>query len=147
MRICTKCGEHKPLMEFRPHMRKCRRCEDANDTKLCPKCGRELSTSDFTRNRSKRSGLNSWCKKCSSEARGYRPQDYVPAYSLTDLRYRPAEQLLEELTLRQLSAALGMCRDTLAPMKRDPSACVDTAIEWDDEKVAKVRAWIDRQVA
>jgi hypothetical protein len=33
-------------------------------SKRCPKCGFPKSTSEFTKNKSKKSGLASWCKKC-----------------------------------------------------------------------------------
>ncbi len=65
-------------------------------------------------------------------------------YSLEELRYHPAEHLLEALTTRQLGVALGVNKDTLGPMKRDPSACVDTGVEWDDEKIVRVRRWLER---
>ena len=35
--------------------------------KKCTKCGRELPLSEFTKNKSRRDGLQVWCKSCRSE--------------------------------------------------------------------------------
>jgi hypothetical protein len=36
-------------------------------TKICSKCGRELPLSEFTKNKSRKDGLQAWCKSCRSE--------------------------------------------------------------------------------
>lgn len=39
------------------------------ETKVCPKCGRELPLSDFYNDRSKKDGKESNCKECRKEHR------------------------------------------------------------------------------
>jgi hypothetical protein len=36
------------------------------ETKVCPKCGRELPTTSFYPNNRAKDGLNSYCKECSN---------------------------------------------------------------------------------
>ena len=36
-------------------------------TKVCAKCRRELPLSEFTKNKSRRDGLQNWCKSCRKE--------------------------------------------------------------------------------
>ena len=37
------------------------------DTKICSKCGMELPTSEFSKDKSKKDGLFCWCKECKKQ--------------------------------------------------------------------------------
>jgi hypothetical protein len=38
------------------------------ETKICPKCGKELPVSEFSKNRKAKDGLQSQCKSCQKAA-------------------------------------------------------------------------------
>ena len=47
-----------------------------NETKQCPRCGEEKPLTEFTRNRTRPDGWQSWCKPCDAEyAREYREEN------------------------------------------------------------------------
>lgn len=65
-------------------------------TKVCPKCGRELPTSEFNKSSKNKDGLQSWCRECQREA-----QKRVP--KIKDVR---SDNPLSAYTPRQLMAEL-----------------------------------------
>jgi hypothetical protein len=64
-------------------------------------------------------------------------------YDLSELRYRPLEQILEVLTCRQLGEALGISHSTASFILRDPFAFVDTKQELDDQADQKIRRYLE----
>ena len=87
-KVCSKCGERKPVSEFYKSSRTadslqcwCKSCHRAaqgqnrqrlkdegptiiRTTKVCPKCGEEKPVSEFNKSTSRVDGLTSWCKAC-----------------------------------------------------------------------------------
>ena len=47
-----------------------------NKTKICTKCDRELSIDNFSKDKTRKDGLYSWCKECSSK--------YIQTYQQTN---------------------------------------------------------------
>ncbi len=43
------------------------------ETKTCTRCGQEKSTMDFTRNKSRKDGLQSQCRECRKQLRREEP--------------------------------------------------------------------------
>ena len=90
-KICSRCNIEKPIIEFGKDKNKkdgykniCRECRhDAecpnakriarrfckDGYKYCPKCKLEKATSEFSKNKSKSSGFDTYCKDCKHEYR------------------------------------------------------------------------------
>ena len=68
---------------------------------------------------------------------------FVQLYSHEELRYRPIEQVLEDLPCRVLAKALGCSKVTAMMLKRDPSVYVGTSNEIDERAVRRIRAFLD----
>lgn len=88
-KICIHCKQDLPLDNFKPHRsnfdnldsrchdcvrkrRKVRELERLESTspvniKKCFKCKLELDSSNFLINKSSKTGLNGWCKKCTKD--------------------------------------------------------------------------------
>lgn len=41
--------------------------ETTTTTKQCTKCGRELPITEFSKNKSRKDGVQVWCRQCTSE--------------------------------------------------------------------------------
>ena len=54
------------------------------NTKVCCKCNRELSIECFTKNKTKKDGLQSWCRECSNK--------YHQTYEQTNRQYLNQQQ-------------------------------------------------------
>ena len=127
-----------------------------SDTRTCRACGQTLPVDEFPVYYDKRSGKHyrrGMCRECfCARNRSYYQQgkgdiDYCRCviYPPDELRYRPAEQLIECMSVRNLALALGWGKDTAARVKRDPSAYVDTPYEIGDLAIASIRAWLDKE--
>ena len=114
--------------------------------KTCPRCGDILPESEFYRDRTKPSGLMSYCKACArANSRGWeRGESRLGSYPVSELRWRPIEQIVEDLPVRHLGKALGVNKDTAGKIKCDMSACVDTALEMTDQKVRMIWAYLEQ---
>lgn len=133
-KCCKKCGEEKPLAEFRKtrcgnRENMCRKCQNERvrakyrlkhpvvlrtpyrgempaGMKWCPKCEQMLPFESFTRNKTQKFGLTSSCRKCQ------RKRERKYHYGLTDGEYK---QLLLEQN--------GACK--ICGRKFDSPLCVD----------------------
>lgn len=121
---------------------------------LCTECQRDLSEDAFPVYWDKCRQTHVRRKKCRDCYRAYQRLRYQMAkegmdysrcatYPADELRYRPAEQLVESMSARDMARALGWSKDTAARVKRDPSAYVDTPLEIDDVRVQQMRAWLE----
>lgn len=70
---CVVCNIVKPKSEFNLYQQKCKTCEESQLYKCC-KCVTVKPYDDFEKNKSRKSGLSSRCKKCSQEAKKNKPR-------------------------------------------------------------------------
>ncbi len=124
--------------------------------KTCKTCGRDLPDDSFPWYWDKTQGKRYQSGKCRECIRAYKREHYQMSrksldasrcisYNWEELRYRPAEQLIECMSSRDMAKALGWNKDTCARVKRDPSAYVDTNLEITDERVQQLREWLEKQ--
>jgi len=73
-------------------------------------------------------------------------RDYAPTYQPAQLRYMLGEHLLEHMSCVELGKALGINKNSAWRLKRDPGACVDTPLEWDDAAIVRVRKYLEAQL-
>lgn len=122
---------------------------------LCTECQRDLTEDAFPMRRNSRNGKryrSHQCRDCvNAKQRAWHEKrrganldvKRCRKYDYSDLRYRPIEHIMETLGCRTIGKALGIDRNTAAKLMRDPSAYVDTPLELDDEKVQRIRAWLE----
>ncbi len=67
-------------------------------------------------------------------------------YDISELLYRPTEQIIEALTVSQLAEAWGVDERKAAEMACTPWSLVDTDSEMTEERQQQVRKWLRRQV-
>lgn len=67
-------------------------------------------------------------------------------YDISELLYRPTEQIIEALNVSQLAEAWGVDKRTAAEMAVTPWSLVDTDSEMTEERLQQVREWLRRQV-
>ena len=72
-RPCVVCNVVKSKSEFNLYQQKCKTCEESKLYKCC-KCNTVKHYDDFEKNKSRKSGLSSRCKKCSQVAKKNRPR-------------------------------------------------------------------------
>lgn len=51
-----------------------------DSTKICSKCGRELPISEFSKDKSKKDGLQAYCKECNKQYREEHKEEYQKQY-------------------------------------------------------------------
>jgi hypothetical protein len=95
MKICQKCNQYKPLTQYNKNKSKkdgldiyCKGCvienskkyrperiillpQDPNN-KICVKCSKEKSKTEFSKMKSQTDSLNYWCRVCVKEDRKYK---------------------------------------------------------------------------
>jgi hypothetical protein len=57
-------------------------------TKICSKCKRELSITEFYKNKSRKDGLNFWCKKCQLKCNNFYHQKHKEKINEYKKEYR-----------------------------------------------------------
>ena len=132
---CSKCGEIKPVTEFYKdvkggHKSQCKACHKETvaartkrvraekktereamkpaETKICPKCGRELPREAFGHKAEAKDGLQSWCNDCrkgkAPEPEKTEEPKTGPDLPLTD--YNRADVLVKDATDQDLADEL-----------------------------------------
>lgn len=71
--------------------------------KVCPKCQRQLLTTDFEKNRSKKSGVQGYCRECSREYRSARRLKDLEAARARDRKYRTGASRAKYLATKRAS--------------------------------------------
>ncbi len=70
---CVVCDIVKSKLEFNLYQQKCKKCEELQLYKCC-KCTTIKHYNDFEKNKSRKSGLSSRCKKCSQVIKKNKPR-------------------------------------------------------------------------
>ena len=77
-----------------------------NVTKKCMKCGRELPVSSFNKCRSRKDGLQTYCKECSKEANKSSSIKKLELMKENPLSAYTPRQLMSELKARGFDGEL-----------------------------------------
>jgi hypothetical protein len=125
--------------------------------KTCRKCYVTKPLSEFHKQggpHGGKDGVRSVCKECRKDR--YKTEHVSEAlvpYSYKELRYRPIEHALEQLTCKQLAAIWGIDKDVANQIKREPwvwpviERDVDSRYVLDAEKIRQLRVWLERAAA
>src|SRR6478736_1299127 len=70
-RPCSVCQISKPKSEYNVNQQRCKDCESKTLRKCC-RCNSIKEEVDFPKDKSKGSGISSYCKKCKSKRQGKR---------------------------------------------------------------------------
>lgn len=83
--------------------------ESGMETKICKKCGSELSIDMFGRHKLSQDGLRNWCKECVNEdqhKRSKKVDKLKKVYSNPELAKFKPRDLIEELKARGYTGEL-----------------------------------------
>lgn len=156
LKQCTKCGQPKPLGEFRVYRGNSRRCwcrsceneyQKAHDAKkkaerdaagpeapaqkCCTKCKKNKLVDEFGRHGNGRS--RSWCKSCEAEYQREREQRKKNAkarqtghYETTPALHQAAEEITQDLSPEQLETVQQAAEDVREALVLEPADAVCT---------------------